>query len=583
MVPELLLTAPVVVPLGVAGVYAVAAQRADARVRIPAARVPLPAAMRRARVASGPNSAPPAFEERGPGRSPERGAGAAGPARGPGAEPPGTHLYPPPGRPPRAFGKGWGGGGYAGLVAPGAILGSALALAHRAHPAVSAYGDTLRADALTVWMLLVVGAVAALAVAAGPAYLAGERAAGRAADRTAHRYHLLVHAFLAAMCLAVLAGNLGVLWVAVEATTVVTAFLVGHRRTRTSVEAAWKYVVICSAGIALAFLGTVLVYYAARQAGIPEAGALDWHVLVAHADRLDPDVTRLGIALVALGYGAKAGLVPLHAWLPDAHSQAPAPVSALMSGVLLAVSFTAVLRYKVIADAALGPGFVRALLATAALLTLALAAGLLLAQRDYKRMLAYSSMEHMGLIALGAAVGGPLATAAVLLHIAGHGLAKTVAFCASGQLLQLRRTSRIGRVRGLIAWAPGLGTALALAVVALLGLPPFALFASELALARAGFAAGMGVPVTAALALALAAYAALAVRTARMLLGPAPDGHASSGTDTGPGTGAATPLRIGPASGAPLALGLFCCAALGLTVRPLAQLLTAAAHIAGGQ
>ncbi|WHM35865.1 proton-conducting transporter membrane subunit [Streptomyces sp. BPTC-684] len=456
-------------------------------------------------------------------------------------------------------------------MAPFVVLATGAALVHRTTPA-TAYGGALRADALTTWMLLVVGAVATLAVAAGPAYLDGERAAGRAADRTAHRYHLLVHAFLAAMALAVLAGNLGVLWVAVEATTVVTAFLVGHRRTRTSVEAAWKYVVICSAGIALAFLGTVLVYYAARRAGIPEAGALDWHVLVAHADRLDPDVTRLGIALVVLGYGAKAGLVPLHAWLPDAHSQAPAPVSALMSGVLLAVSFTAVLRYKVIADAVLGPGFARGLLATAALLTLALAAGLLLAQRDYKRMLAYSSMEHMGLIALGAAVGGPLATAAVLLHIAGHGLAKTVAFCASGHLLQLRRTSRIGRVRGLIAWAPGLGTALALAVVALLGLPPFALFASELALVRAGFASGMGLPVAAALGLALAAYAALAVRTARMLLGPAPGNLTESGG-----------VRIGPAAGAPLAVGLLCCAALGLTVQPLAPLLTAAAHIAGGQ
>ncbi|MFI6685509.1 proton-conducting transporter membrane subunit [Streptomyces sp. NPDC050485] len=534
MLTTLLLTAPVATPLGVSAGHALRARRADARVRIPAAR-----------------KAPVAV-------SVKVGAG------GPEAAAPVAASEPEP-SPPTPRPRGW-----LGLVSPGAILGCGGALAAQVPytgPA-SAFGEVVRADALTVWMLLVVGAVAALAVASGPSYLAGERAAGRAADRTVHRYHLLVHAFLAAMCLAVLAGNLGVLWVAVEATTVVTAFLVGHRRTRTSVEAAWKYVVICSAGIALAFLGTVLIYYAARRAGIPEAGALDWRVLVAHAGSLDPDVTRLGIALVVLGYGAKAGLVPLHAWLPDAHSQAPSPVSALMSGVLLAVSFCAVLRYKVIGDLVLGPGFARGLLAAIALLTLALAAGLLLAQRDYKRMLAYSSMEHMGLIALGASFGGPLALSAVLLHIAGHGLAKTVAFCASGQLLQLRGTSRIGRIRGLIALSPGLGTALAVAVVALLGLPPFALFASELALVRAGFTAHMGWPVAIALLLALVAYAALAARTAKMVLGPAP-------------ADLAAPVRIGPARGLPLGAGLLCCAALGLSVQPLLPLLTAAAEIAG--
>src|SRR5882757_648675 len=194
---------------------------------------------------------------------------------------------------------------------------------------------------------------------------------------------MLVHAFLGAMCAAVLAANLGVLWVAIETTTIVTAFLVGHRRTRASVEAAWKYVVICSAGIALAFLGTVLIYYAARQAGISEASALDWPTLAAHADRLDPDVTRLGMALIVIGFGAKAGLVPLHAWLPDAHSQAPAPVSALMSGVLLAVAFYAVLRVKAVADPALGAGYLRTLLLILALATLALAAVLLIRQRDF--------------------------------------------------------------------------------------------------------------------------------------------------------------------------------------------------------
>jgi hydrogenase-4 component F len=428
---------------------------------------------------------------------------------------------------------------------------------------VSAYSGLLRADALTVWMLLVVGAVAFIACASAPAHLAAERAAGNATAWTMWRYHMLVQTFLGAMCLAVVSANLGVLWVAIEATTVVTAFLVGHRRTRTSVEAAWKYVVICSAGIALAFLGTVLLYYAARQAGIAEAWALDWPTLVARADRLDPAVTRLGISLVVLGYGAKAGLVPLHAWLPDAHSQAPAPVSALMSGVLLSVAFAAILRYRVIADAALGPDFTRVLLAGIALLTLTLAAGLLLAQRDFKRMLAYSSMEHMSLIALAAAIGSPLALSAALLHIAGHGLAKATAFCASGQILHLRGTTKIGRVRGLLAQYPWLGALFGLAVVALLGFPPFSLFASELGIARAGFAtgAGLGWATATALLLVLVAFAALAIRTARMLLGPAE------------ATGES------PSALWPLAAGLAACAALGIATGPLGHLLTQAAAV----
>ncbi|MGW3411408.1 proton-conducting transporter transmembrane domain-containing protein [Streptomyces sp. NPDC000888] len=458
---------------------------------------------------------------------------------------------------------------WAGLASPAVILtcGALLATDVIDNRPVAAYSGLLRADALTVWMLLVVGTVALIACASAPAYLASERVAGRATDRTVWRYHNLVHAFLAAMCLAVLTANLGVLWVAIEATTIVTAFLVGHRRTRNSVEAAWKYVVICSAGIALAFLGTVLIYYAARQAGIAEAWALDWPTLLARADRLDPAVTRLGIAFIVLGYGAKAGLVPLHAWLPDAHSQAPAPVSALMSGVLLSVAFAGILRYRVIADAALGPDFTQGLLAGIALLTLALAAGLLLAQRDYKRMLAYSSMEHMSLIALAAAVGSPLALSAALLHIAGHGLAKATAFCASGQILQLRGTSKIGRVRGLVAQVPRLGALFGLAIVALLGFPPFSLFASELGIARAGFAAGAGLgwATAAALLLVLIAFAALATRAARMLLGPARDGD--------------TAIVESPSALWPLALGLATCAALGIAIGSLGDLLSQAAAV----
>ncbi|MCI2422427.1 hydrogenase [Saccharopolyspora sp. K220] len=448
------------------------------------------------------------------------------------------------------------------------MLAAAIAMI-RADPSI-ALGGLLRVDALSTFMLIVIGAVGLLSTVATPSYLHGEITAGRATTRTATRHSVLVQLFLAAMALAVLAANLGVLWVAVEATTIVTAFLVGQRRTRAAVEAAWKYVVICSAGIALALLGTFLLNYAAAHA--PGDAGLELAELTAHATGLDQGVTRIAVVLLIIGFGTKAGLAPLHAWLPDAHSQAPAPVSALMSGVLLSVACYAILRVKVIADAALGIGFTRALLVGMALASLLVAASLLLAQRDYKRMLAYSSIEHLSLVALGAAIGTPFALAAALLHVLGHGLAKGVLFLGAGRLLQLTGTSRIDEVRGLAARHPVLAWCLGLGVLALIGLPPFSLFASELGIARAGFAGGLGWPTATALLLVLVIAAALIGHTSRMLLGPAPEGP-----------GAATAPRRLPA---PLAValvgGLLACAALGVTTGPLSSLLHQAAEIVGG-
>lgn len=464
------------------------------------------------------------------------------------------------------------GASWPGAASAAAVLASGIALAvQTAGGPRTGLNGLLRADSLSAFMLIVIGAVALPAMLASPAHLAAEEAAGHATARDTRRYGVLTQAFVAAMALAVLAASLGTLWVAIEATTIVTAFLVGHRRTRNATEAAWKYVVICSAGIALAFLGVALLHFAAQHAHVPSSGSLDWTELAAHAGSLDPRVTRIAVALLVLGFGAKAGLAPLHAWLPDAHSQAPAPVSALMSGVLLSVAFYAVLRVKAIADAALGTGFTRALLLTAALASLALAAALLLGQRDYKRMLAYSSIEHMGLLALGAAIGTPLAMAAVLLHVLGHGLAKSVAFLAAGHIQQAAGSSRIAAVRGFAARSPLIGGGFGAAVLALLGFPPFSLFASELAIFRAGFTAGLGWAVGAALVLLLVITAAVAAGTARMLLG-AP----------GTGPGAATlPSRPLPGAAAGLLLGLSACALLGLGLGPLHDLLLDAAAVLG--
>ncbi|MFC5182496.1 proton-conducting transporter transmembrane domain-containing protein [Actinomadura harenae] len=475
---------------------------------------------------------------------------------------------------------GWRRGlAWLGVPAAAGLLGAGIALAVlvSSRPRTG-LGGFLRADALSAYMLIVIGAVALLASLAAPSYLAAEKAAGHATDADLRRYGVLSQAFVAAMALAVLAASLGVLWVAVEATTILTAFLVGFRRTRNATEAAWKYVVICSAGIALAFLGVVLLHFAARHAHVPASGALDWAPLVQHARALDAGVTRIAVALLVLGFGTKAGLAPMHAWLPDAHSQAPAPVSALMSGVLLSVAFYAVLRVRVIADAALGAGFTRTLLLIVALASLAVAASLLLAQRDYKRLLAYSSIEHMGLLALGTAIGTPLALTAVLLHVLGHGLAKSVAFLASGFVHQAVGSSRIEDVRGLLARGPLVAGCLAAGLLALLGFPPFSLFASELGIVRAGFDAGLGWAVGIALALLAVVLAGIGARTSLMLLGT-PSGRPGPGAATFP----AAPIRPAVPAALALLLGLAACAALGVTAWPLHSLLHHATAVLEGR
>ncbi|HWS58215.1 MAG TPA: proton-conducting transporter membrane subunit, partial [Actinotalea sp.] len=399
-------------------------------------------------------------------------------------------------------------------------------------------GGLLAADALSAFMLATIGAVGLTATWGGLTRRDRDAAPG-APTRSQRRYAALVCVFLGAMSLAVLTDNLGVLWVAVEATTIATAFLVGHQGTRRSLEAAWKYVVLGSVGVAIALLGVVLLYAASRSAG---DATLSWAVLSSGELPLDPGLVRVAVGLAVLGFATKAGLAPMHSWLPDAHSQAPAPVSGLMSGVLLAVAFYAILRIQVIADVVLGPDLVRGMLLVGGLLSLAVAAALVLRQRDYKRMLAYSSIEHMGLLALGAAVGGRLALAAVLLHVLGHGLAKATLFVVAGRILAAEGSTRIEDVRALLARRPDLAVPFVAGMAALLGFPPFALFFSEVAIAVAGWQAGLGWAMGAALALLLVLFAGLSRATAAMVLGAPGDASRRS-----PGDGRAVPdLQGGP-------------------------------------
>jgi len=468
----------------------------------------------------------------------------------------------------------------AGALSRAVVVPTALTGGVRATGAAGTIASSggLRADALTAFMLLVVGAVGLTSTWAGLA----PRVARGAPPPTGHvRYGALICLFLGAMALAVLADNLGVTWVAIEATTIATAFLVGHHGTGRALEAAWKYVLLGSVGVAIAFLGVVLLWATTRAAGAP---TLSWTALTTHPGPLDPASLRVAVALMVLGLATKAGLAPMHSWLPDAHSQAPAAVSGLMSGVLLAVAFSAVLRVQAVSAVVLGPGPVRALLLTAGLLSLAVAAALLLRQHDYKRMLAYSSIEHMGLMALGAAAGGPLALAAVLLHVLGHGLAKAALFVVAGRILAAEGSAEVSHVHALLARRPDLAVPFAAGLTALLGFPPFSLFFSEVAILLACWQRGLGWAAAVALVLLLVIFGGLARTSAGMLLGrppgPVPP-PAKPALAPAPST---TVALLGRGPQTPVVLALGCCAVAAFAATPVGGLLArAAADLAGGR
>lgn len=455
------------------------------------------------------------------------------------------------------------------LVSAVTVLVCGIVLATRVGAAPHlALGGLLRVDALSVTMLIVIGVVATLSTWASIGYIGAELGHGHTDAGGARLYGVLTPAFIASMALAVSANNIGVIWVAVEATTVVTAFLVGHRRTRAALEATWKYVMICSVGIAVALLGTVLMYFAAQHAGAPEAQALNLDVLAAYAAGLDPGVARLAGGLLLIGYGAKAGLFPFHTWLADAHSQAPAPVSALMSGVLLAVAFSVLLRIKPVIDAATEPGFLRTGLIVLGLMTLLISALMLVVTGDVKRMLAYSSMENMGLIAIAAAAGTPLAITGLLLHVFAHGVGKTVLFLAGGQLQVAHDSTAIRDISGVVRRSRMVGGSFSVGLIVLLGLPPFAMFASELAIARSLADAGLAWALAAAMLLVAVAFTALVRNSGRMLLGTAPAG---------------APAIVVPGSvAAALVVGVAVSIVLGITAGPLTELFADAATLLGG-
>jgi hydrogenase-4 component F len=340
-------------------------------------------------------------------------------------------------------------------------------------------GRYLMIDDLNIVFVVLNTFVAFTTSAFSASYIAHELATGRLTSTQLRFYHAMYQLLLGAMNLALVANNIGFMWVAIEVATLTTVVMVGMYRTHQALEAAWKYFILGSVGIALALFGTILIYMAARPVVGEGLNGMVWTVLIDHVAQFDPALLNLAFVFLLLGYGTKVGLVPLHAWLPDAHAEGPTPISAVLSGLLLNVALYAVLRFKMLMAAnpgALAPGPLMAMLG---LLSIVFAGFMLYRRGDIKRLFAYSSIEHMGIIVFAFGMGGALANFAGLLHMAMHSLTKSAIFFAVGHIVQAKGTQKIADIRGLTVTHPLLGWTLVVGVLAIVGMPPAGVFMSE--------------------------------------------------------------------------------------------------------
>ena len=349
-------------------------------------------------------------------------------------------------------------------------------------------------------------------------YIGHELEIGRLRPAQLRFYHAMFQCMMFGMNLALVANNIGLMWVAVELATLTTVVMVGIYRTHEALEAAWKYFILGSVGIAFALFGTILVYMAAQPIVGEGTNGMVWTLLVQRSADFDPAILNLAFVFLLLGYGTKVGLAPLHAWLPDAHAEGPTPVSAVLSGLLLNVALYALLRFKILIAAnpkAVTPGN---LMIALGLLSLIFAAFMLYRRRDIKRMFAYSSIEHMGIITFAFGMGGPLANFAGLLQMVMHSLTKSGIFFSVGHIAQVKGTQKIAEIRGLTDSHPRLGWGLVIGVLAIAGLPPFGIFMSEFLVVSSTFArnAWLALPLVFGL---VVAFGALMLRLTQLAFG----------------------------------------------------------------
>lgn len=391
--------------------------------------------------------------------------------------------------------------------------------------------DFFYIDPLSAFFILVTSAVNFASAVYSMNYIRLDVAEGLIKEKKAVRYYALFNLFTFTMYMVTALNNMGMAWVAIEMTTLVSAFLVGFYNRKGSVEAAWKYIIICSVGISLALLGTIFFYYtASRHGGIR---SLDWTGMMLVAQNLDPKVLKIAFLFILVGYGTKAGLAPMHTWLPDAHSQSPAPISALLSGVLLKISLYIIIRYTMIVNKCMGPEFAGRLLIFFGLLSIAIAAGFILAQKDAKRLLGYSSIEHIGIISLGFGIGGVIGFGGALFHVFNHAMTKALMFLGIGGITRHYKTSDMRSIRGAINAMPFAGSVVIISAFALAGSPPFSIFVSEIMIAIAGFGGGHYIATVLFLLMIAVIFGGFIHHISEMVFGKKPENITKAGTPLG--------------------------------------------------
>jgi hydrogenase-4 component F len=389
--------------------------------------------------------------------------------------------------------------------------------------ALSSPGNWIYVDALAAVFIVLIGVIGFITGVYSIGYMGHEVDDEEISIGTLCNYYGFFNLFLFTMLLVATANNVIMMWVAVEATTLGSAFLVGLYGQRSSLEAAWKYIIICTVGVAFGLYGTVLVYSNAANVLAQPDTAIFWTVLRDNAKALDPTLIHISFVFVLIGFGTKAGLFPMHAWLPDAHSEAPSPVSALLSAVLLNCALLVIVRFYIIVSKSVGPAFPQTLLMVFGLMSIAVAAFFIVVQRDMKRLLAYSSVENMGLIALSIGIGGPLGILAALFHAINHSFAKALLFCGSGNVLLKYGTRDLDAIKGILKVTPITGFMIGAGALALGGMPPFNVFVSEFMVVTAGISAGHGWLILVLLVLLTIVLAGLVRMLAGSLFGPAPE------------------------------------------------------------
>jgi hydrogenase-4 component F len=406
-----------------------------------------------------------------------------------------------------------------------ATLGVAIALAvdvgggHR----VNELSGFLYLDPLSGFFLATIAVVVALASAGSSAYVWAEEQRGELRPLQVRLYFIFFAIFAAMMLASFETGNLGLLWVLIEASTLASCVLVGLEGKPVSLEAAWKYIIISSFGVTIALVGTLFLYLAASNLAGSPTDHLTWSYLFTHAGGLSGQSLRLAFLLALIGYGTKVGLAPMHTWLPDAHSEAPSPASAMLSAALLNTGMYAIIRFQALTRAELGTQYAARILLIFGFASVIVGALFIVLRGNYKRMFAYSSVEHMGIIAIALGFGGVLGLYGALLHTLTHAIGKAVLFLTSGDLALRYRTRLIDEVRGVLSVTPLTGAVLLLGTLAVAGSPPFGLFLSEFTIIRAGLQRSSIVLVAALVVLLAIVFIALVGAAAGMVLGGSPD------------------------------------------------------------